>query len=236
MTETLQNIDASTLLFFNSAHCSFFDSFMSLYSGRFIWIPMYAALLIMMLRRYSPMKVLFLLIGIAFSIVIADQLCATILRPIFHRLRPSNLDNPLSAAIHIVNGYRGGAYGFPSCHAANSFALATFASMMLKRRSFTLFIVCWAIINCYSRMYLGVHYPGDLIAGGTIGALTGALCYSLVMFLYGKMSHSRNSEESRPLLDIKNGIITDIKLFKDINLMELVGFVTLFAIIVVSLA
>ena len=147
MIETLQNLDSEVFLFFNQAHCPFFDSFMSLYSGKFIWIPMYAALLIVMLRRYPLIKVLFLLAGIALSITLADQICSSLIRPLCERLRPSNPDNPLAELTHIVDGYRGGAYGFPSCHAANSFALAVFAALMLRRRGFTLFIMLWAAVN-----------------------------------------------------------------------------------------
>ena len=127
----MQSLDASVFLFFNGFHNQFFDSFMSLYSGRFIWIPMYAALLIVMLRRFPLAKVLLLLVGIAATIFIADQLCASVIRPVFERLRPSNLANPLSEFTHIVNGYRGGPYGFPSCHSGNSCGLAAFAAVML---------------------------------------------------------------------------------------------------------
>ena len=109
MIETLQNLDSEVFLFFNQAHCPFFDSFMSLYSGKFIWIPMYAALLIVMLRRYPLIKVLFLLAGIALSITLADQICSSLIRPLCERLRPSNPDNPLAELTHIVDGYRGGA-------------------------------------------------------------------------------------------------------------------------------
>lgn len=222
MTDYLLDIDNSLHLFLNSAHCPFFDSFMSLYSGRFIWIPMYVALLIIMLRRYPLAKVLILLIGIALSITLADQICASVLRPVFQRLRPSNLDNPISEFVHIVNGYRGGAYGFPSCHAANSFALAVFAAMLIHRRSFTAFILIWAAINCYSRIYLGVHYPGDLLVGGVIGAIIGCVC-----FLITKAASS-SIIPSKPVISLN---ILDRSPF---NLMELVGFITLACIIIIS--
>lgn len=137
MLDYLAQLDANIFLFFNGYHNGYFDNFMSMFSGRFIWIPMYAGLLYMMLRRYQPVKVIVMLVGIALSITLADQICATFIRPIFERLRPSNLQNPLSEFTHIVNNYRGGAYGFPSCHAANSFALAAFAACMIARRPFT---------------------------------------------------------------------------------------------------
>lgn len=171
------DLDSSLFLYLNGLHCSFFDTFMSMFSGRYIWIAMYASLLYVMLRKFDGRQFLTLAMAVGLTIVLADQICATVLRPVFERLRPSNLENPLSEFTHIVNGYRGGAYGFPSCHAANSFALAVFTALMFRKRSFTLFIFTWAIMNSYSRIYLGVHYPGDLLVGAVIGSVCAGLCY-----------------------------------------------------------
>ena len=229
MLETIQRLDSSIFLFFNSHHNEFFDNFMSLYSGRFIWIPMYAALLIVMLRRFPLAKVLLLLVGIGATIFVADQLCASVIRPMFERMRPSNLSNPLSELTHIVNGYRGGPYGFPSCHAANSFALAAFAAIMLKQRGFTLFILSWAAINCYSRIYLGVHYPGDLLVGSVIGATVGLIWYFITNGSYRALLSAGKIRLTRPpfylLPSFRGGI----------NLVEVVGVFTLLIIIFTSL-
>ena len=233
MLETLQNIDAEVFLFFNSAHCTFFDSFMSLYSGKFIWIPMYASLLLVMLGRFPLSKVLILLVGVALLITLADQICSSLIRPICERLRPSNPSNPLSEFVHIVNGYRGGAYGFPSCHAANSFALAAFAAVMLRRRSFTLFIITWAIINCYSRIYLGVHYPGDLIVGALIGSAIGYVCCRCSCAAWQSLLNRGRLYDAKPVLA---NIPAYRRVMSDrLNLMEIVGIFTIIAIILASL-
>ena len=121
-----------------------------------------------------------IIIGTTLAITLADQLCATLIRPAVQRLRPANLDNPLSAMVHIVNGYRGGSYGFPSCHAANTFALVGLMLPIVRQRRFGIVMIAWAFTNCYSRIHLGVHYPGDLIVGATIGLAIGYLCYRLV--------------------------------------------------------
>lgn len=93
-------------------------------------------------------------------------------------MRPSNPDNPLSAAVTVVNGYRGGRYGFPSCHAANTWALTALLIPVLRNRLSTASLILWAVLNCWSRMYLGVHYPGDILAGTAVGIAAGLLVLS----------------------------------------------------------
>lgn len=177
------DIDTSVFLFLNGFHSSFWDCFMSMYSGRFIWVPMYATVLFLLYRVFGWKTATVYALAIGLSITVADQACATWIRPYVERLRPSNLDNPLSAFTQVVDGYRGGSYGFPSCHAANSFAFASFMAMMVSRRGFTLFIVLWAILNCYTRVYLGVHYPGDLLVGTVIGVAVGCGVFCVARFV-----------------------------------------------------
>lgn len=164
-------------LFLNGLHLDAFDQGVKMFSGRFIWIPMYSTILFILLRTCTLRQVILYVAALGLAILLTDQTCATFIRPYVERLRPANLENPLSAFTHIVDGYRGGRYGFPSCHAANSFALAVFLACMIRRRRFVIFIFGWAILNSYSRIYLGVHYPGDLLVGGTIGAFFGWLTF-----------------------------------------------------------
>ena len=178
MIEYLNNIDTTIFLAINGAHSTFFDSFMTMFTGRYIWIPMYLMALVVLFVRCRWQTALAYLVALATAIILTDQLCASIIRPAVERLRPSNIENALSDYTYIVGGYRGGSYGFPSCHAANSFALAIFMALFVKRRTFTIFIFGWAILNSYSRLYLGVHYPGDLMAGALIGTTLGGVCYT----------------------------------------------------------
>jgi len=184
----LSDIDARLLLIVNGAHSPFFDSVMWCISGRWIWVPFYAVLAYLLFRRMSWKRASICLVTIGLIILAADQTCATLIRPEIGRLRPANLNNPLSSFVHVVNGYRGGRYGFPSCHAANTFALAVFMSLIIRHKWFTVMMFSWAFIVSYSRMYLGVHYFGDLFCGATIGSLFAVLFYYLQNYLFKRLN------------------------------------------------
>ncbi len=180
MIEFLSQIDTQVFLFLNSFHTPALDQFMMLLSHRFVWVPMYVMIFAMVVHRYGFVGGIIVALGVALTVTLADQTCATLIRPYVHRLRPSNPDNPISQFVHIVWGYRGGSYGFPSCHAANTFAVATYLSYVFRRRRLAVYsLFAWALFNCYSRVYLGVHYPGDLIVGALIGALMGYISYRI---------------------------------------------------------
>lgn len=184
----LSDIDARLLLIVNGAHSPFFDSVMWCISGRWIWVPFYAVLAYLLFRRMSWKRASICLVTIGLIILAADQTCATLIRPEIGRLRPANLNNPLSSFVHVVNGYRGGRYGFPSCHAANTFALAVFMSLVIRHKWFTVMMFSWAFIVSYSRMYLGVHYFGDLFCGATTGSLFAVLFYYLQNYLFKRLN------------------------------------------------
>lgn len=184
----LSDIDARLLLIVNGAHSPFFDSVMWCISGRWIWVPFYAVLAYLLFRRMSWKRASICLVTIGLIILAADQTCATLIRPEIGRLRPANLNNPLSSFVHVVNGYRGGRYGFPSCHAANTFSLAVFMSLVIRHKWFTVMMFSWAFVVSYSRMYLGVHYFGDLFCGATIGSLFAVLFYYLQNYLFKRLN------------------------------------------------
>lgn len=182
MTDLLQLLnqwDTDLLLAINGWHNGYWDTFMYAFSGKWVWVPMYAALVYVLARNLPWRTTLWCLVGVALCITFADQVGASLIRPWAERLRPANPENPISDLVHIVNGYRGGRYGFPSCHAANTFGLAFYLMLVVRRKALTGLLVAWALVTCYSRAYLGVHYPGDLLSGALLGLAGAALCYTL---------------------------------------------------------
>ncbi len=175
--------DTDLFLWVNSFHTSFWDVFMPLYSSKYVWIYFYASLLYVIIRNYSLKTTLLWLVAVTLLIFACDQITASVIRPMVARLRPSNLDNPLSEVVHVVNGYRGGSYSFPSAHAANSWGLAVFMVLLFRRTWISLTMVFWALLTCYSRMYLGVHYFGDLLVGMLIGCVFAAIIYYLLVWM-----------------------------------------------------
>lgn len=175
--ETIDKIDANILLALNSMHCEFFDRFMSVATGKFIWIPFYAAIALMIIYRHGWRRGLMWMLFIAFAVALADQICATVIRPLVCRMRPANEMNPLSDFVHTVGGYRGGLYGFPSCHGSNSSALALMVCLLMRQKRIVALMIGWTVLNVYTRIYLGVHYPGDIVTGAVIGSGCALLCY-----------------------------------------------------------
>ncbi len=167
----LERLDTSLFLFLNSLHTNFLDKLMWLLSDKLIWLPLYLAIMIIII--YSQKNRALLIIPLLIlAVVISDQVSVHLFKEVFQRLRPCH--NPsLEGLVHIVNGKCGGKYGFVSSHAANTFGLAMLSSSILKRRWYTIMIIVWASLVSYSRIYLGVHYPGDILGGALLGILTG---------------------------------------------------------------
>lgn len=181
MMNFLQGIDEQILFLFNGYHTQFLDSAFMFVTQKYTWVPFYILLVGFMYHKCGWKATLGLLVGVALAITLSDQVCATYLRPVFCRLRPSNPLNPISEYIQLVDGYRSGSYGFPSCHAANTVALATFISLLMNKYKWSVIMIIWAVLVSSSRMYLGVHYPSDIMAGALIGMLMGWIPYMIVV-------------------------------------------------------
>jgi len=173
----LERLDQQLFLFLNSCNSPFWDKVMHMVSGIAIWIPLYLAILIYLGFRYKR-KFIIILLFIILAAALADHISVHLFKNVFHRLRPCH-EPSLEGLIHLVNGHCGGKYGFVSSHATNSFNVAIISLLFIKRRWFTISIILWALTVGYSRIYLGVHYPGDVICGSILGALIGWGIYEL---------------------------------------------------------
>ena len=206
----VKSVDTSVFLTVNGCHNSYWDTFMWLVSGRLIWVPLYLSLLYVMLRNYSPKVVFGILLTMGVIILFTDSFSSHIIRPWAARLRPSNLENPISSMVHIVDGHRGGSYGLPSSHASNTWGLVFFMAYLLRRHWLTGFLVVWAAIVCYSRMYLGVHYFGDLV----IGTLFGFIGSSIVYYVFQRLSGKKYAQDLKQIyVPICVGLSTFVIIF-----------------------
>lgn len=151
------------------------------FSSKLLWVLPASLLVIHLFKHQKPERALSVIMAIALTVLLCDQVSSGLIKPLFARLRPSH--NPeIAGLLHYVNGYHGGMYGFVSSHAANSFGVATYVALLLKRRWVTFSLALLAIGVSYSRIYLGVHYPGDVIAGGLLGVVIGGGCYKVWIF------------------------------------------------------
>ena len=182
--QTIINLDTYITLWLNSFHTDYLDNFMEFCTGRFVWIPFYLSLAYITYRKYAWKECLLIIFLAIILLIINDQISSSLIRSYVARMRPANPNNPISSMVLIVDGYRGGRYGFPSAHAANCWGLMSFISLIFyKNKAIKILMIVWALLLCYTRIYLGVHYVGDILAGMLMGFINSILIYLIIKYL-----------------------------------------------------
>ncbi|MBP5629326.1 MAG: phosphatase PAP2 family protein [Bacteroidaceae bacterium] len=179
MFSSILELDKSITLALNGSDSIIMDSIMKIITSTIVWIPVGLFLLYYIYRKRGIKSMLLVLGGMALCILLADMMSSGVCKPLVARLRPSN-EPSLAGMIDLVNNYHGGWYGFFSSHAANTMSIAVFLSLLLRHRPIVVLLIVWSLLNCWSRIYLGVHYMGDILVGLAWGTLVGWGVYLLL--------------------------------------------------------
>ncbi len=171
----LIDLDTELFLFLNSLHSVFFDHVMYWVSKKWTWVPFYLFLTYLVFRVHGA-KGIYVLLAVALLVTLTDQISVKAFKNVFERLRPCHNES-IQLMVHTVNDKCGGLYGFVSSHASNTFGMAIFIGTVLRRKYNRAihWLVLWAAVVSYSRIYLGVHYPFDILGGALLGAGIGWL-------------------------------------------------------------
>jgi len=180
--EWLLNIDYSLLIFLNGLHTAFLDFFMIVFTSKYPWIPLYVAIAFYIFYHFGykqkNYRYAFLLFTAAIIIFAITDMGSTAIKHHFMRLRPGH-DPRLEGIVRLLDG-KGGMYGFISSHASNVFGLASFTSWIFKKKWYSITILTWAFLVSYSRIYVGRHFPSDVLCGAIFGFLVAYFIYSII--------------------------------------------------------
>ena len=185
---TIQNIDFQVLQWFNGSNNVILDQLALVLTSGFTWIPLYVVLFIVVMRNNETMMQIGLVVGAALlCILFADGFADGIIKPLAERWRPSN-DPLVKYSVQVVDNLRMKDYSFCSAHAANTMSIAVFFSLLVRSRMLTITMITWSLVNCWTRLYLGVHYPLDIATGLLLGSVVGFLVYLFYHRMYRRIS------------------------------------------------
>ena len=183
LIQTISAWDKSAFLYLNSFHSDLMDYVMTIFTLTPTWLLFYAVTLYVIIRKYGRKSVP-VIVSLVLIILLSDQIAGLFKHSVM-RLRPSN--DPEIAPLAHVFFTKGGLYGFVSAHAANAFSFAVFSSLLFRSRGYTIFIIPWACLLSYTRIYLGVHYPGDILGGIILGSLVGWGIFKLLIIIESRL-------------------------------------------------
>lgn len=175
----INQLDHTLTLLINGSDNIFWDNVMYTVTNTFSWSMVIVALLVIIFKNNSIKNTLIILLTIALLIFVADRICSGLVKPMVARWRPAQ-DPQLMYMVDVVRGYRGGRFGFFSGHACNTMCMAVFLSMLFRSAKVTLVLIFWSLTTTFTRLYLGVHYLGDVCVGWCVGIILGLLFYYLM--------------------------------------------------------
>ena len=187
--QRLIDIDKQVMLALNGSDSLYMDGVMKIFTTTSVWIPVAAVLLFIVLKNNTPRGSLLTVLAVALTILACDQISSGLIKPIVARLRPSH-DPSFMHLIDTLNGYRSGSYSFTSSHACNSFGIFTIIALIIRNRALSLSLLLWACINSFSRIYLGVHYPGDILCGAIVGIVIGSIIFLIYHIVKKKIDYT----------------------------------------------
>ncbi|MDR2129738.1 MAG: phosphatase PAP2 family protein [Odoribacteraceae bacterium] len=209
MWELLQEWDKSLFLFLNGQHAPYWDHFARIFTSKTAWGVMYASILYVLGKNLDWKMVIVTTLAFVLVIVVADQLASSVLRPLFARPRPSRAPGIMDT-VHLIDGRRGGAFGFPSAHAANTAALTAFIILLFRHRCLSAFFIAWTLVTCYTRVYVGVHYPGDVLFGILVGGLAGCAVHGAYRLGLARLSLAPAGKMKHLPVIINTGLLTTV--------------------------
>ena len=179
MLINLLDVDRYILSFFNGSESVFVDGVVTILTSGFTWVLLYLVLFYIVIKNNDTMSQIGITIGcVLLCLLFADGLADGIVKPLVARPRPLN-DPFIKHTIDIVAGSYDRQYSFFSAHAANTFSLAIFFSLLFRRKAITVVLVAWSLLNCWTRLYMGMHYPSDIVVGLLWGICVGGGVWSL---------------------------------------------------------
>ena len=187
--QRLVDIDKQLLLTLNGSDSLYMDGVMKVYTSTVVWIPVALVLLFIVLKNNTPRTSLLVVLAVALTVIATDQMSSHLIKPLVGRLRPCQ-DPAIMHLVDTVNGYCSGGYSFTSSHACNSFGLFVIISLIIRNSLLSLSLFVWATINSFSRIYLGVHYLGDILCGALVGSAIGVVMHLIYSYVHRKIEHS----------------------------------------------